>query len=249
MNQYEHIFFDLDNTLWDFSANSKQAMKETIEVLGIGLLIDSFEQFLKTYEEINHSLWQDYHHKKINKTNLITERFRRSFEVFGITNQNWVEINSMYLHHMGLQTKVFPETLETLSYLKTKGYQTYIITNGFKEVQNEKLFNSGLASYFNKVFISEEIGVSKPNREIFEYVLKTVNARKKKSIMIGDSWEIDIEGAISIGLDQIMFLNKDANKIPPDIAARISKTQPFLKQKYGSTTRFIQNINELVTFF
>jgi putative hydrolase of the HAD superfamily len=248
MRKYDFLFFDLDNTLWDFSVNSREALKQTLEKLDLIGQLDSFDEYFLLYEQINESLWSDYRTKKITKQALISERFSRSLEAFQITNQDWEGINRLYLEYMALQTRLLPGTIETLSYLKAKGYQMHIITNGFKEVQNAKLRNCGLTGFFGKVFISEEIKNTKPHREIFEHALKSTNAPKKKSVMIGDSWETDIEGALAFGMDQVMFLNNGQNKVPDSInSIKITPCTSNLGTKHPIKTWFINGIADLVT--
>lgn len=246
--RYTHLFFDLDNTLWDFSANSREAMIQTLEYLGFINQLDSFDKYFLLYEQINESLWADYRAKKITKQSLIVERFSRSLNAFHITNQDWESINRLYLECMALQTRLFPNTMETLHYLKAKGYKMHIITNGFMEVQHAKLRNCGLTVFFGKVFISEEIKTTKPHREIFEHALKSTNALKRKSIMIGDSWETDIEGAMAFGMDQIMFLNMGRNKVPESIeSTSLMKNSMYSELKQQPRTLFINEIVELAT--
>lgn len=246
MRYYDHLFFDLDNTLWNFSANSAKAMKLTLEQVNILHEISSFEDFFLVYEQINDSLWEEYRQNKIEKSKLIIERFSQSFEKTGLRQMNWAELNELYLSNMAIQTELFPETIKTLTILKSKGYQMHIITNGFKEVQHLKLTNSGLSEFFTKIFISEEVKANKPHRPIFEYAIKSTNAKKKKSIMIGDSWETDIEGALNFGMDQVMFLNNGLHEIPDTIKNVLSqKNSSFLNLGNQTKTRFIQNISEL----
>ena len=243
MRTYDHLFFDLDNTLWDFNTNSRLAMEQTLIQNELLPRISSFDDFFEVYEQINHSLWNDYHSKKITKQKLIVDRFSRSMHAFGILNCDWNELNSRYLENMALQTQLFPGTVETLSYLKSKGYQMHIITNGFREVQYSKLTNCGLARFFTKVFISEEIQTTKPHRQIFEHALKSTNAPKKRSIMIGDSWETDIIGALEFGMDQVMFLNQERNPIPESVKSlRHGVLSTFLELKLHTKTYFIDEI-------
>ncbi len=247
MRTYDHLFFDLDNTLWDFTVNSKLAMRQTIEHKSLMAKIESFDSFFEVYELINKSLWIDYHSKKITKQALIIDRFSRSLQQFGITDLNWQEINTCYLEFMALETALFPETRETLIALQAKGYQMHIITNGFSEVQRKKLFNCGLSGFFTKVFISEEIQSNKPNRQIFEHALKSTNAKKSRSVMIGDNWETDIEGALKFGMDQIMFLNHNQNAIPHVIdSIRMASDCNYLELKHHIKTYFVQNIVDLI---
>ena len=138
---------------------------------------------------------------------------------------------------------LFPGTLDTLCNLKAKGYQMHIITNGFREVQNKKLVHSGLSGFFTKVFISEDIQANKPNQQIFEHALKSTNARKKKSVMIGDNWDTTIEGALNFGMDQIMFLNQEQNAVPSAInSMRLASEQPFIELKHHIKTYFTQKM-------
>lgn len=247
MRTYDHLFFDLDNTLWDFTVNSKLAMYQNLEQNGILSQLKSFDSFFEEYEQINKSLWHDYHLKRITKQTLIVERFSRSLQQFGMTDLNWQEINRGYLKYMALQTELFPETIETLQTLKAKGYQMHIITNGFSEVQHDKLNNCGLTDFFNKIFISEEIKTTKPHRQIFEHALKSTNALKKKSVMIGDSWETDIQGAMDFGMDQIMFLNNGQNELPESINSMIPASySTHLTLKHGTRTYFIQEFANLL---
>jgi putative hydrolase of the HAD superfamily len=150
MRTYDHLFFDLDNTLWDFTANSKLAMYQNLEQHGILTQLNSFESFFKEYEHINKLLWRDYHLKRITKQTLIVERFSRSLQLFGLNDLNYQELNSDYLKYMALQTALFPNTIDTLQTLKAKGYQMYIITNGFREVQYEKIKNCRLSEFFSR---------------------------------------------------------------------------------------------------
>lgn len=248
MRKYDHLFFDLDDTLWDFKTNSRRAMEETLVQKDILKNLKSFETFFSYYEEVNKALWNKYHHKKITKAKLISERFSKSLDAFGITGHVPEELNHVYLENMGLQTHLFPNTIETLQLLKIKGYKMHIITNGFREVQGQKLKNCHLTSFFDKIFISEEIQSAKPHREIFEYALKSTNSKKEKSIMIGDSWDTDILGARKYGIDQIMILNQGEKAIPEVIKSSIKRAESFIfVENDKSKTYFIPEINNLLS--
>jgi putative hydrolase of the HAD superfamily len=243
MRTYDHLFFDLDNTLWDFTTNSRLAMEQTLIQNELLPRLGSFDIYFQQYEQINHSLWKEYHSKKITKQQLITERFSRSMQSFGIIDYDWKELNSRYLENMALQTQLFPGTIETLTSLKSKGYKMHIITNGFREVQHSKLINCRLHEFFSKVFISEDIQTTKPHRQIFEHALRSTNAQKKRSIMIGDSWDTDIVGALEFGIDQIMFSNNENNEIPNHVKSlKIKENASFLQLKHNTRTYFIEEI-------
>ncbi len=247
MRQYDHLFFDLDNTLWDFTTNSKLAMFETLQHTGLLELLPDFDIFFAEYEKINTKLWNDYHFNRITKQKLIIERFCQSFKLFGINYQDWEELNDFYLEKMAIQDHLFKGTIETLEKLKSQNYQMHIITNGFREVQRKKLVNCGLDKYFTKVFISEEVQATKPHRAIFEHAVKSTNAKKKRSLMIGDSWETDIIGALNYGIDQVMFLNYGKNEASCSQAEqKITPTSSYIHLKSTIKTYFINEINNLL---
>lgn len=199
---YRHLFFDLDNTVWDFNRNSCAALEECFPVFG--LEEGCFEAFFTHYNRHNDALWELYRQNGITKQELSRARFDLTLADLGITGIDGLEFNQLYLSRMPLQTRLCDGAGEVLTLLAQK-YQMHIITNGFSEVQYKKLTNSGLDPFFGRVFVSEEIKSPKPSPEIFRHALKTCNARKKESLMIGDSWEVDILGAMSVGIDQIHY--------------------------------------------
>lgn len=248
MRTYDHLFFDLDNTLWDFKANSCRAMEITLDQKEILAGLKSFDSYFEFYEQINKSLWSDYHTKKINKQTLTIERFSRSLTAFHVYDLDWADLNKLYLENMAKQTELFPGTIETLTTLRNRGYQMHIITNGFSEVQRDKLRNCGLAEFFSKIFISEEIQTTKPHRKIFEHALKETNAKKKKSLMIGDSWETDIEGALKFGIDQIMFTNHGLHEVPEGInSIQMASNRTSKKLNAQTRTWIINEISDLIS--
>ena len=207
MRKLDHLFFDLDNTLWDFDTNSRLAMMETVSQLHLSSQIDDFDSFFEVYHTINTNLWEAYRKQEIRKPELVKKRFEDTLTHFNIQGINPLGMNELYLKLMPFQTRLLPGVIETLEYLKKKGYQLHIITNGFAEVQHRKIESSGLQPYFNRIFISEEIHAPKPDRKIFEHALTSCNAKKSKSLMIGDSWETDIVGARNFGISQVFVKN------------------------------------------
>lgn len=233
MGKYKHIFFDLDNTLYDFSANAKLAMKAVFEELKMIDSLTSFDIYFDAYEVINDEYWALYREKKIKKDYLRENRHADCLAKFNIKLAiSPIEFDDMYLAQMSNQTELFPNTIEVLEKLNQRNYQLHIITNGFKEVQHKKLDNTGLSPFFKNIYISEEIKSPKPSSEIFEYAIKSSNARKAESIMIGDSWESDIVGAKNIGIDQVFFKLND---------------MPINTEKYGNPTHTITELIQLLT--
>ena len=203
--KYTHLFFDLDNTIWDFNSNSYEALHATLDKLDLLKIIGSYDLFFKIYSEENDRLWELYRNGLMPKKVLSVQRFEASFEKTGTPlNMGGGVVNDTYLAEMVNQNKLIDGAREVLEYLHGR-YEIALITNGFREVQYDKIKRSELSKYFRKVFTSEEIGTPKPGRKIFEYAIKSMNARKKGSLMIGDSWEVDILGAMKFGIDQIYF--------------------------------------------
>ena len=209
IRKYDHIFFDLDNTLWDFDVNARITMEQTVAELKLDQQIDDFEEFYAYYEKINSALWEAYRKQEIRKPELIKKRFEDTLLRFNIKGVDPVTMNELYLDIMPLQTTLLPGVIETLDYLKSRHYHLHIISNGFKKVQTQKIKSSGLSAYFEKLFVSEEVNAPKPDVRIFRHALMNCNASKKKSIMIGDSFETDIIGAMGFGIDQVHFLKDD----------------------------------------
>jgi len=218
---YTHLFFDLDNTLWDFNANSYDALYDAMKKMDILPKIGDYDRYFSVYHDVNERLWALYRDNKMTKNVLRGLRFEESLELNGTPMPGIGDaINEAYLTEMPKQLRLVPGAITVLDYLHHK-YRMAVITNGFREVQVEKLDQSGLRKYFDKMIISEEVGAQKPHRMIFEHAVKSMNAPKKKSLMIGDSWEADIIGARQFGMDQIYFC-PIPEKLPPPIDAGAS---------------------------
>ena len=203
--KYIHLFFDLDNTLWDFENNSCGAMQQTFIHFNLHERDVDFNRFFDIYTYNNRQLWNEYRNGNRIKKELTRLRFELTLSKFGIKDLCPDEMNAFYLAEMPGQKRLVSGTVELLDYLKGKGYLLYILTNGFREVQHKKLEITGLKKYFTRVFISEDIKAPKPAREIFEYAIKSANAKKKDSLMIGDDPEVDVAGALNAGIDAVWF--------------------------------------------
>lgn len=204
MKTYKHLFFDLDNTLWDFKANAREAFHGIFSRLGLLERMD-FDRFLNTYEKHNEYLWTEYRKGKMKKDHLRTERMILTFREMGIYDTDLPQITGdLYIQEAPQKANLFPGVHETLKYLGER-YKMYILTNGFSEVQLRKINSSNLQTYFTKVFMAEMVGYQKPDRRFFEYAIKSVHAHKNECLMIGDDPEADIRGAYHAGIDQVYF--------------------------------------------
>ena len=217
----KHIFFDLDNTLWDFENNSKKTIFELIQEFKLSEKCRCLPAaFYKTYLLVNQDLWALYRKNAITKEQLRSSRFTNTMLYFGHDDQNLgLLLEENYILRSPQQKGLVEGTIEILEYLSTK-YQLHIITNGFKEIQHIKIGNCNLKKYFKNIFISEEIGCNKPNPGIFEFALNHLSALKSETIMIGDDWDADILGAQQFGMSSIYFSRKPndiENKLVPQI--------------------------------
>ena len=209
-----HIFFDLDRTLWDFNQNSKCALEILFKKHIKNTHKIKFESFYKCYVKINESLWDKYRNNQIEKSDLRINRFRDTFLEFGINDESLNnQFSDGYVELSPYQTILFPNVLFTLKELKRLNYKMHIITNGFEEVQYIKLKNSGLIGFFDTVVCSEEINSLKPSPKIFSHALKKANAELNKSIMIGDDYEADILGGEKSGFKVLHFVPDESHQI------------------------------------
>jgi putative hydrolase of the HAD superfamily len=220
---YKDLFFDLDHTLWDFELNSKETMQELYSNHHIAALgITDFDAFFNIYTAHNHRLWDRYAKGFIKQEELRWKRIYLSLLDFKIANEQLSKDMSLeFLQILPTKKKLFPHTIEILNYLKEKDYKMHLITNGFESVQMQKIKNADIAHYFTEVVTSETSNSLKPNKEIFEFALKTANATLSESIMIGDNETADIQGGINIGMDTV-FVNH--LKVAPTLPATYTIT-------------------------
>jgi putative hydrolase of the HAD superfamily len=203
--KYKHIYFDIDRTLWDFEANTIETFADLIVKYDLTKKHIDLGPMVESYHKHNEKLWVAYRKGQVKKKALRVKRFELLFADFGIKDENLaLQLADDYIAISPTKKILFPHVSETLAYLSKK-YKLHIITNGFEEMQSKKLESSGIIQFFTLVVTSDSIGIQKPNAGIFEYALKTVNARKKDSLMIGDDMETDIKGARDFGIDQVFF--------------------------------------------
>ncbi|MBY0543458.1 MAG: YjjG family noncanonical pyrimidine nucleotidase [Sphingobacteriaceae bacterium] len=202
----KHIFFDLDHTIWDFDRNAQETLLELYEAYQLKTLgLNSSSEFIERYTANNHNLWQQYHLGEITKEKLRQDRFRNTFLELGVKPELIpIEFEEDYVRISPTKTNLFEGAEKVLTYLQNK-YQLHIISNGFKETTLTKMDLSGLNPYFTNVIISEDVGINKPDKLIFEHAITKADAKVEESIMIGDSLEADIRGAQNFGMKAIFF--------------------------------------------
>lgn len=212
--KYKHLFFDLDHTLWDFDANAKLTLHELyhgqeLEARGV----HDFDLFHKNYILHNNHLWEKYRNGYMKVDELRWKRMALTLLDFKIGDEALArDLGDRFLDLLPSRTLLFPFTVEILEYLTEKSYDLHLITNGFEKTQHSKLKHSGIDKYFKEVITSEASNSLKPKKEIFEYAFAKTNSEPRQSIMIGDSIDADIQGAINAGIDQV-YVNHTGESI------------------------------------
>lgn len=205
MQRYKNLFIDLDDTVYDFSAASEESFRETYELLQYSRFFDSFEHYLSIYKPHNLELWRIYGEGKITKEELNKRRYSYPLECVGIHDQELADTFCREaLSRIPTKGPLMPGATELLEYLRPK-YRMFILSNGFKELQSRKMHSAGIDKYFDGLILSEDIGVNKPNRELYDHALQKTGSTLEESLMIGDMFETDIAGAANIGMEQIYY--------------------------------------------
>ena len=202
-NSIQHIFFDLDHTLWDFEKNSQLAFARIFDANYPHIHLDDF---IAAYMPINKACWQLYQVDQMSHYELRYQRLKQSFDALAVAISDH-EINQIatdYIHYLPDFNHLFDDAHEVLRYLQSN-YHLHIITNGFAEVQYRKMHQSNLTPYFKTITNSELAGAKKPNPIIFEHALQVASATKSNSVMIGDSLDADVLGALDFGMQAVFF--------------------------------------------
>ncbi len=205
MSAYQHIFFDLDHTLWDFDKNCAETICEMYDRHKLERFGFSAEAFHTEYRRINDQMWHDYHRKLITKDEIRAHRFNRTFEGLGLSPSVAPQgLDEEFLSICPTKSHLHSNALEVLEYLSPR-YPMHIITNGFKETQEIKMKSSGIAHYFTEVVNSETIGYLKPDKRIFDHAITLAGGTHASSIMIGDDLYADVLGARDAGLVEVFY--------------------------------------------
>ncbi|MCG2792827.1 MAG: YjjG family noncanonical pyrimidine nucleotidase [Weeksellaceae bacterium] len=232
MKNVRHIFFDLDNTLWDHRRNAYLTIKELFFQQNIAELYKiDFELFHDAYHKINEKLWEQIRDGEIDKDYLRKHRFYDTFLHFQVDNQDLADhFEHHFLDEILKYNELVPGAADLLDYLKTKEYQMHIISNGFQEVTDRKCVLSGIADYFETITSADSVGVRKPRPEIFQHSLDLAKAEKNESILIGDDWIADVKGAQRFGIDVIFFDVFDENPEEKDLKTvkQLSEVKQYL---------------------
>lgn len=195
---YRHLFFDADGTLFDFDLAEQQAFALMAQELSLPGDASSFA----LYKGSNESCWKQFEQGLITLAQLKTQRFDRFFSALAIEG-NSQRASKSYQHHLSHQGILYEKSIKVLDVLKARGYTLYLASNGIADVQRGRIADAKIGSYFKGIYISEELGVQKPDTRFFMQMLEKEQllAQRKSCLMIGDSLSSDIKGGMDSGLD------------------------------------------------
>ena len=196
----ENVFLDLDNTILDFDTAERIAISETLRRLGI----EPTEAVVKRYSEINMMFWEKLERGEINRRQTLVGRFAALFDELGVSVKA-EEAEEMYEKLLCIGHYFVPGAEAMLEALYGR-YRLYICSNGSKIVQDSRIESSGIAKYFEGIFISEELGFNKPDKRYFDACFNRIpDIDTAKTVMVGDSLTSDIRGAKNSGLCSVWF--------------------------------------------
>ncbi|MBO4871045.1 MAG: YjjG family noncanonical pyrimidine nucleotidase [Muribaculaceae bacterium] len=211
------VFIDIDDTLWSFSTNSRVALAHTYAHFGIERWEPQYERFEQIYETRNSALWHDYHHGRISRDFLLVERFRHVLQCINYTGDATTtgsEMNDYYLSDLATLPHLVTGARELLEALHAHGLEVNVLSNGFAGVQQRKLSSGGIDHLIDRVVLSDDCGITKPQRGIFDYALQVCGVTARQVVMIGDDPDTDIAGAHEAGWRTIYFNAKQRPAIP-----------------------------------
>ena len=220
-SRYTTLLLDADETLFDFLKAERASLEKVLSSRGLPY----GEEILRRYHTINDALWHAFERGEISKEDIKKTRFAKLAKESGFPAEIDTDaINAAYLRQLGESDFLLPGARQFLETLFAAGFDLALITNGVAKTQLRRLEKSGLSPLFSHVFVSEAVGAQKPLPAFFDVVLRTIDETDKgKVLVIGDSLQSDIRGAVNAGLDSVWYNPKGAANdagVPVTLEAR-----------------------------
>ncbi len=207
--KYKAILFDNDDTLMDFQAGNRNAISLLLDEFGYQHP-DRYDQ----YEEINLQCWRALENGEMNQAQVKYKRFERFFERYAIPGDPRAAAER-FVELLGQQSILLPGAEEALREISQK-QPIVIVTHGIAALQRARFEHSPLQENASSIVISEEVGVAKPDPEIFNIALNSVHVSAKDALMVGDGLESDIHGANNAGID-VCWINPLKKTLPTNL--------------------------------
>lgn len=203
------LWFDLDDTLWAMTDNSVICLRELYDRHDLGRYFRGPAEWDEIYHRINRSLWERYAAGNITRAFLRSERFAAPLREVGVDSglaaRMSAGFDTEYLALLGTKTGLIPGAVDILRLLRDRGYRMGIVSNGFREVQYNKMRSSSIDSFFNDVVLSDDAGVNKPDPRFFRYAETVASTEGQLNVIIGDNPVTDILGALDAGWQAVWF--------------------------------------------
>lgn len=194
-----NLLFDADGTLYDFKATEDISLRKVFENYGIEYSTEN----LRIYHEKNSRLWELYEKGQVKQDVIKWKRFSDLFSALDL-NYDGHEAGELYTDLLAENGIMIDGAVALLDKLYGK-HKLYIITNGIAKTQHGRIDGTDTRKYYERIYISTEMGVQKPDKAFFDIVLSESGLDKKRSIVIGDSEKSDIMGAHNAGLKSIFI--------------------------------------------
>lgn len=189
------LFLDLDDTILDFAATERKAITRLLKDAGV----TPTEEIICRYHVINLEHWKMLERGELTRDELGKRRFDVLFGELGVAVTT-PECEVLYRQYLSEGDDVLPGAVEALASLSKK-YRLFAATNSTVQVQIGRLERTGLGVYFEKLFISEQIGANKPSGEFFRRAFAGIpDFDPAQAMMVGDSLTSDIQGGINAGI-------------------------------------------------
>ena len=199
--RYDVILLDIDGTLFDFLASSRECLTQSFAAFGLPFSDSDRERFFA----INNGFWSAYERGEIDKAEIYEGRFYRFFAERGET-PDVPALNRDYMRRLGGSCHVVPHAKELLQALTARGCEVHAVTNGESITQLPRIAASGLGGYLPSVFVSDDVGAQKPTKAFFDFVFHAIGEEKRsRAIVLGDSLTSDMQGGRNAGVATCFF--------------------------------------------
>lgn len=221
LDGHTHLLLDLDGTVLDFEASQRQALHETVQALGVTWA----DEHARTYARINRALWEAYERREIEATALRSTRWRQFLEALEV-EADPDNVGTDYLAAFARGAHLLEGAAEAVAALADR-LSLVAVTNGFGDVQHERLERSGLRPYLDGVVVSDEVGAAKPQPAIFDVAFEVAGRPPRDRVaIVGDSLTSDIAGGRAYGITTIWVnpagVDHDPHPAPDHVVARLA---------------------------